>query len=141
MLLYKKLSIYLQTKKLFMNNFKVSINRTEILKSVESEHIRKTLPPLFVGDNVKLGVLIKEGNKERTQYYEGIIIAQKNTRINKTITVRRVLQGIGIERIFLIHSPKLVSLEVTKSSRVRRSKLYYLRKLSGKASRLKQRFD
>jgi large subunit ribosomal protein L19 len=124
-----------------MNNFKVSINRTEIIKSVEEEHIKKTLPNLFVGDNVKLGVLIKEGNKERTQYYEGIIIAQKNTRINKTITVRRVLQGIGIERIFLIHSPKLVSLEVTKSSRVRRSKLYYLRNLSGKASRLKQRFN
>jgi large subunit ribosomal protein L19 len=124
-----------------MNNFTVSINRTELIKSVEAEHVKQTLPPLFVGDNVKLGVLIREGNKERTQYYEGIIIAQKNTRINKTITVRRVLQGIGIERIFLIHSPKLVSLEVTKSSRVRRSKLYYLRNLSGKASRLKQRFD
>lgn len=124
-----------------MNNFTVSINRTQLIKSVESEHVKQILPNLFVGDNVKLGVLIKEGNKERTQYYEGIIIAQKNTRINKTITVRRVLQGIGIERIFLIHSPKLVSLEVTKSSRVRRSKLYYLRNLSGKASRLKQRFD
>jgi large subunit ribosomal protein L19 len=124
-----------------MNNFTVSINPTEIIKSVEAEYIKKTLPPLFVGDNIKLGVLIKEGNKERTQYYEGIIIAQKNSSINKTITVRRVLQGIGIERIFFIHSPKLVSLEVTKSSRVRRSKLYYLRNLSGKASRLKQRFD
>lgn len=124
-----------------MNNFTVSINRTQLIQSVESEHVKQILPNLFVGDNVKLGVLIKEGNKERTQYYEGIIIAQKNTRINKTITVRRVLQGIGIERIFLIHSPKLVSLEVTKSSRVRRSKLYYLRNLSGKASRLKQRFD
>lgn len=124
-----------------MNNFTVSINPTEIIKSVEASHTKKTLPTLFVGDNIKLGVLIREGNKERTQFYEGVIIAQKNTRINKTITVRRVLQGIGIERIFLIHSPKLVSLEVTKSSRVRRSKLYYLRKLSGKASRLKQRFD
>jgi large subunit ribosomal protein L19 len=124
-----------------MNNFTVSINRTELIKSVEAVHVKQIIPPLFVGDNVKLGVLIKEGNKERTQYYEGIIIAQKNTRINKTITVRRVLQGIGIERIFLVHSPKLVSLEVTKSSRVRRSKLYYLRNLSGKASRLKQRFD
>jgi len=124
-----------------MNNFVVSINRTDLIKSVEAEHIKETLPILFVGDNIKLGVLIKEGNKERTQYYEGIIIAQKNTRVNKTITVRRVLQGIGIERIFLIHSPKLVSLQVTKSSRVRRSKLYYLRNLSGKASRLKQRFN
>lgn len=124
-----------------MDNFIVKANPTEIINSVENEHLKKTFPRLLVGDNVKLGVLIKEGNKERTQYYEGIIIAQKNSRINKTITVRRVFQGIGIERIFLIHSPKLVSLEVTKSSRVRRSKLYYLRNLSGKASRLKQRFN
>src|SRR6478735_8533802 len=101
-----------------MNNFVVSINPTEIIKNVEANQLKTTLSPLFVGDNVKLGVLITEGNKERTQYYEGIIIAQKNTAINKTITVRRVLQGIGIERIFLIHSPKLISLEVTKSSRV-----------------------
>jgi large subunit ribosomal protein L19 len=136
MYLYKK-----GYKKLSMDKFKVSINRTAIIKSVESKHLKKTLTPLFVGDNIKLGVLIKEGNKERTQYYEGIIIAKKNTRINKTIIVRRVLQGIGIERIFLIHSPKLVSLSVTKSSRVRRSKLYYLRNLFGKASRLKQRFN
>jgi large subunit ribosomal protein L19 len=124
-----------------MSDYTVSINRTDLINSVEGPQIKTTLPALFVGDNVKLGVLIKEGNKERTQFYEGIIIAQKNTSINKTITVRRVLQGIGIERIFLIHSPKLVSLIVTKSSRVRRSKLYYLRNLSGKASRLKQRFD
>lgn len=123
-----------------MNNFIVSINRTALIQSIEAEHIKDQLPTLHVGDNVKLGVLIKEGNKERTQYYEGLIIAQKNTQLNKTITVRRVLQGIGIERIFLIHSPKLVSLQVLKSSRIRRSKLYYLRNLSGKASRLKQRF-
>ena len=86
--------------------------------------------------------------KRQSQQARRIIFREKliyhyktYTRINKTITVRRVLQGIGIERIFLIHSPKLVSLEVTKSSRVRRSKLYYLRNLSGKASRLKQRFN
>ena len=89
----------------------------------------------------KIGVSIKEGNKERTQYYAGTIIAQKNSGINKTITVRKVMQGIGIERVFLNNSPKLTSLDVEKSSRVRRSKLYYLRKLSGKSSRLKQRFD
>lgn len=124
-----------------MNNFLVSINKKKLIQQVEEKYIKQAIPTLLVGDNVKLGVLIKEGNKERTQYYEGIIIAQKNARINKTITVRRVLQGIGIERIFLIHSPKLISLEVLKSSSVRRSKLYYLRNLSGKASRLKQRFN
>jgi large subunit ribosomal protein L19 len=124
-----------------MDDFVVLLNPTKIINDIQAKQLKTKLSPLFVGDNVKLGVLIKEGNKERTQYYEGIIIAQKNSGISKTITVRRILQGIGIERIFLIHSPKLVSIEVTKSSRVRRSKLYYLRNLSGKRSRLKQRFD
>lgn len=126
-----------------MNNFDVEVlsHSLEIMKSIEAKQLKPNLPLFFVGDQVKLGVLITEGNKERTQYYEGILIAQKNSSINKTITLRRVLQNIGIERIFLIHSPKIVSIDVTKSSRVRRSKLYYLRRLSGKASRLKQRFD
>lgn len=124
-----------------MSNFVVSKNFRQILQSVETKHLKPSLAKVFVGDNIKLGLLIKEGNKERTQYFEGIIIAQKNASINKTITVRRVLQGIGMERIFLIHSPKIVFFQVTKSSRVRRSKLYYLRNLSGKASRLKQRFS
>lgn len=124
-----------------MSDFVVLLNPTKIINDIEAKQLKTKLSPLFVGDTVKLGVLIKEGNKERTQYYEGIIIGQKNSGINKTITVRRILQGIGIERIFLIHSPKLVSIQVTKSSRVRRSKLYYLRNLSGKRSRLKQRFD
>jgi large subunit ribosomal protein L19 len=94
-----------------------------------------------VGDTVKLGILIKEGEKERTQFYEGVVIAEKNSGINKTITVRKVLQGIGVERIFPIHSPKLTSIKIIRRSKVRRSKLYFLRYLSGKATRLKQRFD
>jgi large subunit ribosomal protein L19 len=77
---------------------------------------------------------------ERVQYYQGNVIAKKNTSINTTITVRKVLQGIGVERIFLIHSPKVDSISILRSARVRRSKLYYLRNLKGKASRLKQRF-
>jgi large subunit ribosomal protein L19 len=124
-----------------MSDFIVLKNFTKLLKSVESAHLKTSLPKVFVGDSIKLGILIKEGNKERTQYFEGIVIAQKNASINKSISVRRVLQGIGMERIFLLHSPKIVFLEVKKSSRVRRSKLYYLRHLSGKASRLKQRFN
>ena len=75
------------------------------------------------------------------QFYEGTVIAKKNSSINTTITVRKVLQGIGIERIFLIHSPKVASIEILQHSKVRRSKLYYLRNLRGKASRLKQRFE
>lgn len=124
-----------------MSDFIVLKNFTKLLKSVESQHLKTTLPKVAVGDSIKLGILIKEGNKERTQYFEGIVIGQKNASINKTISVRRVLQGVGMERIFLLHSPKIVFLQVKKSSRVRRSKLYYLRNLSGKASRLKQRFN
>ena len=90
---------------------------------------------------VKLGVQIKEGSKTRVQSYEGVVIAIKNSGLNKTITVRKIMQGIGIERCFLIHSPKLDSIEILSSAKVRRSKLYYLRNLSGKATRLKQRFD
>ena len=102
--------------------------------------MKKDIPILKIGDRVKVGVKIIEGNKERVQFYEGTIIAKKNSSINTTITVRKTLQGIGIERIFLIHSPKVDSITVLRSSKVRRSKLYYLRNLKGKASRLKQTF-
>ena len=117
----------------------VKLNAQKTIKDVESNFIKKDLPILKIGDNVKIGVKIIEGNKERVQFYEGTIIAKKNSSINTTITVRKVLQGIGIERIFLIHSPKLDSITVLRSSKVRRAKLYYLRNLKGKASRLKQK--
>ena len=123
-----------------MNNYIISINQEKIIKNIEIKYIKTKFSNTMVGDLVKLGFLIKEGNKERTQYYEGIIISQKNSGINKTITVRKVFRGIGIERTFMIYSPKLVSCEIIKSSKVRKSKLYYLRDLSGKAVRLRQRF-
>ena len=115
--------------------------RVRILNKVESEYLKSDLPNVRVGDTVRLGVEIKEGAKTRTQAYEGVVISQKNSGLNKTITVRRVMQGIGVERCFLIHSPKIQSIEIKRSSKVRRSKLYYLRELSGKATRLKQRFN
>ena len=118
----------------------LKLNTQRIIDSIENNFIKKDLPILQIGDNVKIGVKIIEGNKERVQFYEGTIIAKKNTSINTTITVRKTLQGIGIERIFLIHSPKLDSISILRSSKVRRSKLYYLRNLKGKASRLKQTF-
>jgi|TARA_B110000240_G_scaffold192020_1_gene235542 large subunit ribosomal protein L19 len=108
--------------------------------NLENQFLKKDLPVLKIGDNIKVGVKIKEGNKERIQFYEGTIIARKNSSINTTITVRKVFQGIGIERIFLLHSPKVDSISVIRSSKVRRSKLYYLRELKGKASRLRQSF-
>jgi large subunit ribosomal protein L19 len=116
------------------------INNTALLNKVESEYIKEDLPNVRVGDTVRLGVEIREGKKTRTQAYQGVIISQKNSGINKTITVRRVMQGIGVERCFLLHSPKIKTIEIKRSSKVRRSKLYYLRELSGKATRLKQRF-
>ena len=118
----------------------VKLNTQQIINSVEQNFLKNDLPTLKIGDSVKIGVKIIEGNKERVQFYEGTIIAKKNSSINTTITVRKTLQGIGIERIFLVHSPKLDSITVLRSSKVRRSKLYYLRNLRGKASRLKQTF-
>ncbi len=116
------------------------LNIQQTINTVEKDFLKDNIPVLRIGDNVKIGVKIIEGSKERVQFYEGTIIARKNTSINTTITVRKTLQGIGVERIFLIHSPKLDSIIVLRSSKVRRSKLYYLRNLKGKASRLKQTF-
>ena len=118
----------------------VKLNNDQIISNLHTNFLKKDLPNIKIGDNVKIGVKIIEGNKERVQFYEGLVLAKKNSSINTTITVRKVLQGIGIERIFLIHSPKVDSITVLRSSKVRRSKLYYLRNLKGKASRLKQRF-
>lgn len=102
------------------------------------QYYKKNIPDLFVGESVRLGILIVEGSKERTQFFEGIIISIKNIGINKTITVRRISQGVGIERIFLVHSPKVVSIEKKKLAKVRRAKLYFLRQ--AKTNKLKQQF-
>ena len=118
----------------------VKLNTQKTITNLENSFLKKDLPILKIGDIVKMGVKIIEGNKERVQFYEGTIIAKKNSSVNTTITVRKVLQGIGIERVFLIHSPKIDSIQVLSSAKVRRSKLYYLRGLKGKASRLKQTF-
>ena len=119
----------------------IKLNTQQIIQNVEKQFRKTDLPILKIGDSVKIGVKIIEGNKERVQFYEGTILAKKNTSINTTITVRKVFQGIGVERIFLIHSPKIDSISVLRSAKVRRGKLYYLRNLRGKASRLKQKFN
>ena len=116
------------------------LNNQQTIDNLNNSFMKKDLPVIRIGDTLKLGVKIIEGNKERVQFYEGTVIAKKNSSINTTITVRKVLDGIGVERIFLIHSPKIDSITVLRSSKVRRSKLYYLRNLKGKASRLKQTF-
>jgi large subunit ribosomal protein L19 len=118
----------------------LKLNTEQTIKNVEKNFLKKDLPILKIGDSVKIGIKIIEGNKERVQFYEGTIIARKNSSINTTITVRKIFQGIGIERVFLLHSPNVDSTNVLRSSKVRRAKLYYLRSLKGKASRLKQTF-
>lgn len=117
------------------------MNLNKILGRIESEQLKSSLPKISVGDLVKVGILIQEGNKERVQPYEGTVIAKHNASSNTTITVRRVFQGIGVERIFLIHSPRVASIQVISHSKIRRAKLYYLRSRIGKATRLKQRFE
>jgi large subunit ribosomal protein L19 len=94
-----------------------------------------------VGDTVRVGVRIREGNKERIQPYEGVVIAMRHGGLNETITVRRIFQGIGVERVFLLHSPQVASVKVERRGKVRRAKLFYLRDRVGKATRVKQRFD
>ena len=116
----------------------LKLNSEETIKKIEASFLKSDLPKLSIGDNVKIGVKIIEGNKERVQFYEGTVIAKKNSSVNTTLTVRKIFQGIGVERVFLLHSPKIDSITVLRSSKVRRAKLYYLRNLKGKASRLKQ---
>jgi len=117
------------------------MNTQEVIRELEQEFIREDLPDIFIGDTVRVGVRIREGNKERVQPYEGTVIAARNGGINKTITVRKVFQGIGVERVFLLHSPRIDNIKVLRRGKVRRAKLYYLRDRVGKATRIKQRFD
>ena len=117
------------------------LGSSNLIKEFEDEQLKKELPEIYVGDTVKVGVKITEGNKERVQPYEGVVIAQRHGGLNKTITVRRIFQGIGVERVFMLHSPQVASLKVERRGKVRRAKLFYLRDRVGKATRVKQRFD
>src|SRR5271170_4218476 len=106
----------------------------DLVKEVEQRYMKDSLPDIAPGDSVKVKIKIKEGNKERTQAYEGVILKIRGAGISKTITVRRVFQGIGVERVFMLHSPKVESIQVLRKGDVRRAKLYYLRNLTGKAA-------
>ena len=132
-----------QTKELETSNTKkaLHINSYNLVTDFEDSQLKKELPEIYVGDTVKVGVKITEGNKERVQPYEGVVIAKRHGGLNQTITVRRIFQGIGVERIFMLHSPQVASLKVERRGKVRRAKLFYLRDRVGKATRVKQRFD
>ena len=120
---------------------KTNLSSSNLIKEFEREQLKKQLPEIYVGDTVKVGVKITEGNKERVQPYEGVVIAKRHGGLHQTITVRRIFQGIGVERVFMLHSPQVASLKVERRGKVRRAKLFYLRDRVGKATRVKQRFD
>lgn len=112
-----------------------------IIKNLESEYTKRELPEMNPGDTVRVSVKIVEGNKERLQAYEGTIIAEHGSGINKTITVRKVFQGVGVERVFLVYSPRIEKITVQRRGDVKRAKLYYLRERSGKATRIKEKIE
>lgn len=110
----------------------------DALKVIAAESVKAELPSFEVGDTVRVGVNIREGDKERVQSFEGTVIARKGSGVGETFTVRRVSYGVGVERVFPIHSPNVKSVDVIRRGRVRRAKLYYLRDRVGKAAKVKE---
>ncbi|BCV21039.1 50S ribosomal protein L19 [Moorella sp. Hama-1] len=109
-----------------------------VMETLEQEQIRTDIPDFKPGDTVRVHVKVVEGNRERIQVFEGVVIGRRGRGINETFTVRRVSYGVAVERIFPLHSPRLERIEVVRRGRVRRAKLYYLRGLVGKAARIKE---
>jgi large subunit ribosomal protein L19 len=109
-----------------------------IIKAIEKEKMRTDLPEIGIGDTVKIMVKVVEGTRERLQGFEGYVIAKKGSGITQTLTVRRISFGIGIERTFPIHSPKIASIVKVRENKIRRAKLYFLRERAGKAAKLKE---
>ena len=113
----------------------------EVVESIQSGHFKSKLPEIRVGDLVRIGVSIQEGAKQRVQPFEGTVIARHQAGSNTTITVRKTLQGVGVERVFPVHAPCITSLQVLRRAHVSRAKLYYLRNRTGKATRLREKFE
>ena len=111
----------------------------DLLKAVTAPQLRTDIPEIQIGDTVKVHIKIKEGNRERIQIFEGIVIAKKHGGIHETFTVRRVSYGVGAEKVFPLHSPHIAKVEIVRHGVVRRAKLYYLRKRVGKAAKVKER--
>ncbi|KAL6766066.1 rpl19 (chloroplast) [Auxenochlorella protothecoides x Auxenochlorella symbiontica] len=118
-----------------MNNFQ------NIIKKIEYKFSKNQLPEIKVGDFIRLGISIQESGKQRVQPFEGTVIALHKAGLNTTVTVRKILQGIGVERVFPIHASCVTSIHILRRSQVSRAKLYYLRNRIGKATRLKEKFD
>ena len=112
---------------------------SEIIRSIEKAQLRTDLPKFNIGDTVRVFVKVVEGTRERLQAFEGVVIARRNGSVRETFTVRRNSYGVGVERTFPLHSPRVDSITVVRRGKVRRAKLYYLRALSGKAAKVKER--
>ena len=110
----------------------------DLIENIEKDYLKQDLPDFNSGDTVKVNVKVSEGNRERIQTFEGVIIEVNNSGINKTITVRKLSFGVGVERIFPVHAPIIDSIEVVRKGKVRRSKLYYLRDRVGKSAKIKE---
>lgn len=110
----------------------------DLIKAIETEQIKEEIADFNIGDTVKVFYKIIEGQTERVQVYEGLVLAMSNSSSRKTVTVRKISYGVGVERIFPIHSPKIESIEVIRRGRVRRAKLYYIRDRVGKAAKVKE---
>ena len=110
----------------------------EIIREIEQAQLKETVDSFNVGDTVRVMVKVKEGDKERIQAYEGVVIAKKGSSVKETFTVRRVSFGIGVERTFPLHSPRIDKVIVVRKGKVRRAKIYYIRNLSGKAAKVKE---
>ena len=111
----------------------------DLVKVIESENLKNTYPEVEIGDYVKAYLKIKEGSRERIQVFEGYVIARKGGGLSETITIRRISYGVGVERMFPVHSPRIEKIDVVRKGIVRRAKLYYLRNLTGKAARIKEK--
>mgnify|MGYP000289601115 CR=1 FL=1 len=109
-----------------------------LIEAIDAENLKSELPAFNVGDTVKVGFKIIEGGKERVQNFEGVVIAKKNGGISETFTVRRISFGVGVEKTFPVHSPKIADIQVVRKGKVNRAKLYYLRGLTGKAAKIKE---
>ncbi len=111
---------------------------SEIIRSIEKAQLRTDMPKFCIGDTVRVFVKVVEGSRERLQAFEGTVIAKRNGSIRETFTVRRVSYGIGVERTFPLHSPRVDHIEIVRQGKARRAKLYYLRNLQGKAAKIKE---
>jgi len=112
---------------------------TDLMTLVEGTQLRDEIPEFQAGDTVNVHVRVIEGDKERIQQYQGVVIAEKGSGARRTFTVRKVSNGVGVERVFPLHSPKVARIEVVRQGRVRRAKLYYLRERKGKSARIRER--